>query len=206
MVGSWDSVELDFYRSTSNDLRDTNCRFGHVADWSRDLADRSSWVDDTWANYQSLNLVVSGDGRQFVIGGNRNAAGEDWIDLYEIELTLPPARRVTKVAKRHLTCRDGASFRWAGGIAVDGTLLHAIATERDLHERTTVNIFYGPGGTFGDVSENRYLANTRSCKTHSLLNPCPWVDEISLRNRLPTDVQLDGYEWCDFCFPGHADG
>ena len=206
VVGSWDSADLDFYRSTGDDLRSTACRFRHVATWSSDRADRSSWVDDTWASYQSLNLVTSDDGRQFVIGGNRNARGEDWIDLYEIELALPAARRLTKVAKKHLTCREGASFRWSGGIAVDGTLLHAIATERDLHRLTTVNIFSGRGDAFGDDVETRFVANTRSRRTHSLRKPCPWVDGISLRNRRPTDVQLDGYDWCSFCFPARADG
>ena len=206
VVGSWDSAELDFYHSTSHDLRNPTCRFRHVATWSSDRADRSSWVDDSWASYQSLNVVTSHDGRQFMIGGNRNADDEDWIDLYEIELTAPAERRLTKIAKKHLTCRSGASFRWSGGIAAASTQLHAIATERDLHERTTVNIFYGPDGTFGNVGESRFLANTRTRQTHSVRHPCPWVDKIALRNRRRTDVPLDGYNWCDFCFPERADG
>jgi len=201
VVGSWNSADLDFYRSTRKDLRDPTCRFLHVADWSSDHADRGSWVDDTWANYQSLSVVISHDGRQFIIGGNRNAAGEDWIDLYEVDLNLPSARRLTKVAKKHMTCREGASFRWAGGIVAVGEILHAIATERDLHEHTIVNLFPGRGSGFGRAGETRFLANTRSRQTHSLLDPCPWVDKISPRNRRRTDAQLDGYRWCDFCFP-----
>lgn len=150
VVGSWDSAELDFYRATRRDLTDPRCRFRHVAEWARDDADTSSWVDDNWGGYQSLNLV-RWTRRLFVVAGNRNDDGEDWIDLYEIDLDLPPATRLTKLARRHMSCRDGASFRWAGGFDSDGSVLHALATEKDLEDHTSVNLFWGPGGSRADV-------------------------------------------------------
>ena len=205
VVGSWGSDELDFYRSTGPDLRDPTCRFRHVADWSEDDADTGTWIDDNWASYESLNLIIGTDDRVFLIGGNRSN-GRDWIDLYEVDLDAPRSIRLTKLAKRHLTCRDGASFRWSGGIATDGTVLHAVTTERDLHNRTTVNVFNGPGGLSGGASKFRFLANTRTRETHSLIDPCPWVVKISLANRLPTDGRPAGFGWCDFCFPERADG
>jgi hypothetical protein len=200
VVGSWDAAELDFYRATRRVLADRGCTFEHVAEWARDDADTSTWVDDNWGKYQSLNLVAS-KSRLFVVGGNRNDDGEDWIDLYEVDLGQVPSRRLTKVAKRHMTCRDGASFRWSGGIVADGTVLHALATEKDLHDHTSVNIFYGPGGASGDGHRARFVANTRARTLHSLADPCPQVARITLENRLPTNVEFPGYKLCHRCFP-----
>lgn len=200
VVGSWDSAELDFYRATRHDLADLGCTFEHVAEWARDDADTSTWVDDNWGKYQSLNLMAS-KSRLFLVGGNRNDDGEDWIDLYEVDLGQVPSRRLTKIAKRHMRCRDGASFRWAGGIVANGSVLHALATEKDLHDHTSVNIFHGPGGASGVAGGARFVANTRARTLHSLAEPCPQVARIALRNRLPTNVEPSGYRLCHRCFP-----
>jgi hypothetical protein len=150
VVGSWDAAELDFYRATRRDLADPGCSFKHVAQWARAGADTSTWIDNNWGAYQSLNLVVW-KRRVFLVGGNRNDDGEDWIDLYEVDLAAAPSRRLTKLARRQMSCRDGASFRWSGGIVIDGTMLHALATERDLDDHTSVNLFWGPRGPNNDT-------------------------------------------------------
>jgi hypothetical protein len=141
VVGSWESEHLDFYRSTGADLRRPTCRFVHIADWRKDEADRDTWIDDSWAAYQSLNLVVGPGGRLFLVGGH-----DDWIDLYELHLDAERRRRIVKIGKRRLNLHDGADFEYAGGIVIDGSTLHAIATEEHLNERTTINLFEGPGG------------------------------------------------------------
>jgi hypothetical protein len=150
VVGSWDAAEVDFYRATRRDLADPGCSFKHVAQWARAGADTSTWIDNNWGAYQSLNLVVW-KRRVFLVGGNRNDDGEDWIDLYEVDLAAAPSRRLTKLARRQMSCRDGASFRWSGGIVIDGTMLHALATEKDLDDHTSVNLFWGPRGPNNDT-------------------------------------------------------
>ena len=204
-VGSWGSAQIDVYRSSSADLRDSACRFTHVAQWSEEGADKGEWIDGNWGGYQSLNLFAGGDGRIFVVGGHRNAAGQDWIDLYELHLDRAEPRRVRKLAKRHLFCHEGASFRWAGGFVSEGGILHAIAAERDLHTRTTVNLFEGPGG-LGTRERARFVANRNTRETHSLADPCAWVDDIAPAHRLLCRERPPGYFWCDYCFPALADG
>ena len=167
--------------------------------WDARTADRRNWKDRNYGSYQSLNLVLSTAGDVYFVAGNRNRGGHDWIDLFSVDLSRRPARRVVKVDNRHLTCRDGASFRYAGGVLVDDGDLHAIAAESDLHPRTTVNVFVGGGGL-------RYVVNRRSHVIHSLLDPCRFVGRLRPINRLLTDDDTLGSEWCDFCFPDRADG
>ncbi|MGI9646422.1 MAG: hypothetical protein ACR2O6_14035 [Ilumatobacteraceae bacterium] len=204
VVGSWDSAQLDFYESTGGasdggELRDPGCSFRHVSAWDSDGADRTGWKDGNYGAYQSVNLIMSTTGGVFFVAGNRNRSGEDWIDLFSVDLSDPAAPRVAKEDKRHLTCRDDASFRWAGGLVVDGEDLHAIAAEKNLHSLTTVNAFIGGGGL-------RFVVNRRSGVVHSLLDPCPYVGRMSAANRVPTDDASEGSEWCDYCFPERADG
>ena len=150
IVGSWDSNEIDFYESSLPDLRDAACVFTHVGDWSRFDADRAGWIDGNWASYQSLNLVVDGPGRTFFIGSHGpSVIGKDWLDLYELRLAASRNRRVVKMGKRHMRAHGGVHFMYGGGIVIDGTVLHAIATEKDLHDITKINVFEGPWGLRG---------------------------------------------------------
>lgn len=210
VVGSWNSDELDFYCSTSDDLRDTACTFQHVGSWSKHQADKSDWIDDNWEGYQSLNLVVGSRGRLFLIGGHRGGigghTGSDWLDLYELHLDRPAIRRVAKVGKRHMTCHDGASFRWGGGIVSEGQLLHAIATEADLKSTTKINLFEGPGGIGHLDMGAGFIANRNSGETHSRLHPCAWVSQIAGDHRVMCSERPEGFHWCDYCFPDRADG
>ena len=197
-VGSWDSAQIDFYVSNLGDLRDPACRFRPVAEWDSRSADRSDWIDRSYGSYQSLHVLVEATGATFVAAGNRNRIGEDWIDLFSVELSEETEPKVVKVAKRHLTCREGASFRWGGGfVTVDG-VLHAIATGRDLEPSTTVNAFVGGGGA-------RYVVNTRTGTIHSLLDPCPYVARMTPDHLLTTNDPTAGTERCGFCFPEPVD-
>jgi hypothetical protein len=59
--------------------------------------------------------------------------------------------------------------------------------------------------TLSSASE-RLVANIRSKETHSLDHPCVFVNQISNKNRREVGVRPTGFHWCDFCFPGRADG
>jgi hypothetical protein len=50
------------------------------------------------------------------------------------------------------------------------------------------------------------MANRRSRETHSRADPCSWVKLIAPSNRRFVRTRPEGYAWCDFCFPGLADG
>jgi hypothetical protein len=150
-VGSYDSDQIDFYRSSVGDLRDPRCRFRRFKSWDKDASNRHAWVDRSWGSYQSLNLLEH-QGRMYLAAGCRcggdggQLGGADWLDLYAVHLARPSEHCLVKIARRRLRCTDGASLRWGGGVASLGGTLHAVATERSLRPRSTFNVFAGPGG------------------------------------------------------------
>ncbi len=133
-VGGWGSETLDFYYSTTTDLEDPG--FRHLRHWSRsECVNRVAGDGTCFASHQNLGFVLQSDGRLFLLGTNRSSSGEDWIDLLEVTgLPQGPTDSlaglvVTKIAKRHLTCTDGCSFKAAAGVYVDGARLVVYATE-----------------------------------------------------------------------------
>ena len=68
VVGSWDSDTLDFYRSNGVALGKPGCEFTYWQTWNKDDACRRDWCDDTWGNYQNLNLVRDINDSLFLIG------------------------------------------------------------------------------------------------------------------------------------------
>ena len=204
VVGSWDSADLDVYRSTRSDLRDPACRFRFVADWSRSGADTNTWIDDNWSKYQSLNLLAEAD-RVFLVGGSNGPRESEWIDLFELDIEQDRRQRIRKIAKRRLIGRDGASFRWAGGISAGAASLHAFSVSRDFDELPVINAYPGPESVIDREHATSYLANTRTREVHSLVDPCRWTGRVQVQNRRQVDVLPDGYRWCEHCFPGAAD-
>lgn len=144
IAGSWNSGTIDFYYSNKSNLFDQNCKFELCASWEKNEVDNyDKWIDKNWGGYQSLNLVSFDNATIYLIGGHIDV--RNWIDLYRIEFVSTKVRLV-KVKKRPLTCSDNTSFLYAGGIFFDGTFLHAVATEKNPHEKTSANLFEGPGG------------------------------------------------------------
>jgi len=209
VVGSWNSDTLDFYKSRTDDLLELENRFELFASWHKDnISNQNLWIDDNWANYQSLNLVSYPNSELYLVGGHGRYLGKDWIDLYKVIIEASSIELV-KVSKRHLTCNDGTSFLYAGGIIIDNCTLHAIATERDAHKITAANIFEGPIGLTPLEPISKFIVNKRSRETHSVDSPCAWVSLISRKNIMI--IENENYrpanaKWCDHCFPARADG
>lgn len=140
VVGSWHSATLDFYLSTTGDLRDPKTRFEHRATWEASRSNRTTWLDTNWESYQCLWVSFCG-GRTHLLGSHRNGGGEDWLDLYRVDLGAGSEQLITKVGKRHLACR-GATFKHAGGFFLAaGSDVGAIATQRTLATDTALNVF-----------------------------------------------------------------
>jgi hypothetical protein len=138
-VGAWDSKTIDFYLSNGKSLDDPGCSFHFERTWHKNDADKHGWIDKNWAKYQGLNLVAQPGGGLFLIGFNRKC-NKDWADLYTLDMNETIEKWLHKKAKLHVTCKEGASFRWGGGVfCADETRIALYATERDIHTRTTYN-------------------------------------------------------------------
>jgi hypothetical protein len=143
-VASWDAQTIDFYVSALDPFGDEPPRFILERTWDRDEADRTGWIDEIYAVYQSINLVTDVDGSMFLVGCARNDDGEDWMDLYAIDLHAPPAQTLTKLGTRHMSCTSGCSFGAGSGIYVpssEGLEVYAVNGSSGPHDSgTTIHV------------------------------------------------------------------
>lgn len=209
IVGSWDSNTIEFYFSTSLDLLDKDYDFDYYGRWKKEQLKGSAGIDENWASYQSLNLVSFDENEIYIIAGHRaTLPRRDWIDLYKVDLSDQSNIVLTKAANRNLQCKDGASFRHAGGIIIEGSNnLHAFCTERNADYYINSNLFEGANG-IGGLSDfvPQYIVNRRSMETHSLAAPCKWVERMSEKNKAYVETKPTFANWCDHCFPALANG
>ena len=148
IVGSWDSDTLDFYTSNGVALADidsegqSRCIFAFWETWDKDNACKKGWCDDIWGNYQNLNLIGDSNDRLFLLGYYCNEEGEDYIDLYSLDLDKPTPEMIKKESSKHLKCKAGASFKYGGGSYVgEENSLISYACERNCREKTIINEF-----------------------------------------------------------------
>lgn len=119
-VSTWHAETIDFYRANGNPFQDRTRRFRFWRTWRKRDADKSGWIDRNFGNYQQLNLVVDQDDQLFMIAFNRSSGGDDFMDLYGIDLrsSTPPSKMLRKIAKKHMICKGGADLSKAAGIFV----------------------------------------------------------------------------------------
>lgn len=110
VIGRRDARVLDFYLSTTTDIRNT--AWEHLDTW-RASELRTAIDDRTFGDYQNLQLVGGTDDRIYLVGTHEEGTllTSQWIDLYAVGGTADII--LTKVAKRRVTC--GSSNLDAGG-------------------------------------------------------------------------------------------
>ena len=144
LVGSWDCNKVDIY-CASGSIESSDCRFYLQGTWDKSKADRNNWIDKNWGKYQSINMVKQNNGDIYFFAFNRSGVGKDYLDLYQLDLDSIKDQKLEtafkKVSNRHMICKKGASFRYSGGINIQSNYLSVLASERDLHDYTTINSF-----------------------------------------------------------------
>ncbi len=117
VVATWDAGTIDLYTCAQDPFLPGAGPFRLQRTWSRAGADKTGWVDANVGDYQSVNLVTQANGTLFLIGFNRSG-GDDWMDLFALDAEAPPARMLRKVAKKHMYCTNGCTFRHGAGVFV----------------------------------------------------------------------------------------
>jgi hypothetical protein len=124
VVGRTNSNILDFYLSTTFTMQDP--RFIPFTTWHERELRAESGMDREFGNYQNLNFVRQCDGQIFLVGLHNNTAGlniahigEDWADLFRVEFAANRQALITKIANRHLYCKDICNLDAGGGLYVD---------------------------------------------------------------------------------------
>ncbi|HEU0030115.1 MAG TPA: hypothetical protein VFQ53_05765 [Kofleriaceae bacterium] len=117
VIGRRDARVLDFYLSTSTDIRDT--RWEYLDRWR--AGELRTTIDDTnFGDYQNLQLVAGTDDRLYLVGMHEQGTvfTSQWVDLYVLGGSTDIV--LTKVAKRRITC-EGCNLDAGGGVYVDPT-------------------------------------------------------------------------------------
>lgn len=115
-VGTWDCDTIDIYLSNGKSLDDPVCEFSLHETWAAQTADRSDWSDPDFASYQNLNLVVDTQDHVYLVAFARTS-GDDVADVFELDLSLPPNRRLRKL-DRLVFATQNTSFRHGSGVSL----------------------------------------------------------------------------------------
>lgn len=145
VVGGKDTRMLDFYVSNGEGMLSPSFGFSLVNEWTLDDADKSNWIDQNWGNlYESLSLLMDATGF-YLLACNRSgsswvSAGEDWVDLYKLDIHATPSLMLNKIDKKRVYTKLGGSFEYGSGIHTDLSLnrITLYATQRQA------NIWYNP--------------------------------------------------------------
>ena len=132
LVANWNAARLDFYTSTSLDLRNNATRFSAAPIWSWSKATHglgAGSIDNTWGAYQNINLFRQAgstsrmDDLWFVgMHTDRFPSMEDWADLYHLNLSAS-SPVVTKKSKKHYyNSGGGQRFVYASSFYYDTTV------------------------------------------------------------------------------------
>lgn len=134
-VGDWDSRNIDFYRSQSNEP----FKFELFATLSADSATKFGLTTLVkWPAYQAISLLAEND-KLFLIGFGKDG-GKNRADLYRIIVKGNEAF-FEAAATRHFKCSPGVSFRYGAGIRVKNNKLQVYACQRNLAPLNVVNVF-----------------------------------------------------------------
>ena len=114
MVGDANATPLDFYISTSTDLKDSSNSFEHYYQWVRSQHSVAG-VDNNYGAYQNTQLVSQcnssggdNDGKLYIVATHNNsdlANGADWMDLYRVDDIADGSIELRKVKKKNLVCK-----------------------------------------------------------------------------------------------------
>lgn len=132
-VANWDSRAIDFYASNGKPLDDPNCRFEFRVRW------RAASADKVFDKYQAINLVADADDNLFLIGPH-TASGQDFVDLFAIDMDAEPNRLVRKLASKRIQLPLGNHFRHAGGVWITKDGLAILSSPRNFSATTRISI------------------------------------------------------------------
>lgn len=136
-----DSDDVEVFLSSQTTLP------GHGGTSSQWVSQASASTPFGSANYQNLQFVTRCDGQLYVAGTHKNTTGEDWVDLWRVDLNATYVPTFTKVANRHMYCSTSntgntryCDFDAGAGIYVHGTgglILYGVEHYNDGYPGTT---------------------------------------------------------------------
>lgn len=138
VVGRKGDQILDFYTTAASDFTGfhLDATWGVKADGVKtSLPDG----DKNFGDYQNLNVLRACDDKLYLVGTHREGLliGDDFVDLYALDLPATGQPSLTKVAKRHMYCANSNEDAQcnldaaAGAYVTPSGDLHVYAVEHD---------------------------------------------------------------------------
>jgi len=139
VVGDWDTEHLDFYRIDREKLGLDGEALELEYSIKAKKMDKSSWIDESWLAYQNINMIKDSSGKLFLLGMTSNDAGENILDLYEIETENLSNFKLKKIYSKKFTQNEHTKFRWGAGIYLsDDHQLKVLSCGEHIDKRSTI--------------------------------------------------------------------
>ncbi|MCB0687574.1 MAG: hypothetical protein KDC53_13660 [Saprospiraceae bacterium] len=136
VVGDWNTRNLDFYMSESDDLSEGLSLKAQVP---MSEQSRSEWIDTLWLPYQNINLIYR-DSKVYLLG----YAGKDGgniADLFHLDVSDFSNIKVKKLETFALE-NTGGDFTWGTGVIQEnGNIKGVIATPRNIEESSQLYLY-----------------------------------------------------------------
>jgi hypothetical protein len=146
-VATWNAETIDFFVTTADPFHSSSAKFVFLRTWSNAAANKTGWIDRNFGEYQSINLLTQRDGKVFLVGFNRSGS-DDWMDLFAVDVDAPPPMMLKKLAKKHMFCTAGCTFRHGAGIySASPTSFEVYAVNGDSGDHatgTTIHVNHFP--------------------------------------------------------------
>ena len=141
IVGDWDTEHLDFYRIDYKNLAFEGIELEYSIDTKK--MDKSDWIDENWLSYQNINFINSESGIIYLAGMSSNSAGDDVVDLFEVESSEELSTfGLRKIYSRKFNGYDQTKFRWGAGIHYsDDEKMQIISCGVNIEESSTIRVY-----------------------------------------------------------------
>ena len=135
-----DGSRVEVYRTPSNlQLTDPACHF--ELRWMHKAPLPASDPDKEWNGYpNNISLLSDTRGNVYFLGLSKTqvTGGEDWADLYHMDLVRPEQTMFRRLHRFHAKCHSAPAFRWGAGATVTGPdSIEIHACERNVQDNNS---------------------------------------------------------------------
>lgn len=140
LVGDWDTQHLDFYLSTSGNLK--NAGFNLISTINTNNISKNGWSDKNWWPYQNINIFKGNkENEWFLIGLGQNKKGDNLADLFLCEADSMGSFSLQKIQSKTFHTSNNCSFKAAAGAGFANHKLKIISCEYNLKTNSYFNLF-----------------------------------------------------------------
>lgn len=142
VVGDWDTAHLDFYRIDKDKLYEEGATLELEYSIDTKKMDKKNWTDEGWLSYQNINFINDQKDHVFLAGLTSNDAGENVIDVFQVQSQELSTFRLQKIYSRSFPANQYTNFRWGAGIYMDQDhQLKILSSSEHIEAKSLIHIY-----------------------------------------------------------------